>query len=254
MKSVEQLCEQLGAADQAEAFQARQALWDAVTKAGAPDQEAQRAAVAKALAGKLGAVNVTKDEKSKPPKEVSTPALSAPVRRQVALFLGLVAGDEEVPVLRKALDDFDVRDSARAALERLTCQAATDALTEVAGGSSGTEFRVGLMAALGRKSGSGAVAALKTALDDPDGAVRLAAAQSLARHADPAHDALIEAAGKSAGLRGLRLATRARLELAAHLAAAGQKDAARSILSAVAEGKYPSAQKQAARAALGALG
>jgi hypothetical protein len=54
--------------------------------------------------------------------------------------------------------------------------------------------------------------------------------------------------------RGFRRVTRARLRLAANLAEAGEKDAARKIYQNIAESRADDAQKKAAGAALARLG
>jgi HEAT repeat protein len=157
---------------------------------------------------------------------------SSAVRGQVARALCEVGGDMEVPALKTALADFDAREMARWALNRMTCQAATDALIEAASKAVGTEFRVGAVNALATRSASAVLEALKQCAADADPEVRLAAAEALANHADASLDSIIAPVAAAGGPRAESRIARARIRLAAQLAKAGQKDAARGIYQA----------------------
>ena len=87
--------------------------------------------------------------------------------------------------------------------------------------------------------------------------MRLAAAEALAQQPDTAGDALIVQTEKDLGPTNPRVAKRmnvARLRLAATLAKAGQKDAARGIYQSLTSDGADEAQKKAAKSALEQLG
>ena len=118
---------------------------------GAPDQGKERAETAAMLAAQLSAQTEKKDDKGKVSKVAEHSTKS---RNQIARYLASVGGDAEVPALKQSLEDFEVREMARWALSRMTCQAATDALIAVATGGIGNEFRVGVINALGTRQAS----------------------------------------------------------------------------------------------------
>ena len=152
----------------------------------------------------------------------------------------------EAPALKQSLADFESRELARFALDRMTCQAATDALAEAALEAVGAEFRVGVVNALGRRSGSGVVNALKKCATDADPHVRLAAAEALANHPDASADELLVAAGKQSGDRAALRMAKARIRLAEGLVRAGQQEAGKKIYQAVAQSDAEGPQKKAA--------
>ncbi|HEV7222101.1 MAG TPA: hypothetical protein VGN42_05325, partial [Pirellulales bacterium] len=150
MQSVEQLSEQLASGDQVKVYQAKRELAKMAAEAGAPGKQAARNALAAALA-KAEAATKPRDAKDQTP----VPVYSARARGELARALSEVGGDMEAPALKQELGDFDAREMARFALDRMTCQAATDALAEAAKSAFGAEFRVGAINALGRRTGSG---------------------------------------------------------------------------------------------------
>lgn len=249
MPSVEQLSEQLGSADQPTVYQAKRALAHLAAAAGAPGKDAERAQLAAALA-KIEGATKPKDEKDKTP----VPVYSAKVRDEIARVLAEIGGDMEAPALKQTLADFDAREMARFALDRMTCQAATDALVEAALKSIGAEFRVGVINALSRRSGSSVIDALKKCAADSEPHVRLAAAEALANHADAAADELLVAAGKQPGHRAALRMAKARIRLAENLVRAGQKDAGKKIYQSIAQSDALAPQKKAAQQALAQLG
>ena len=249
MESVEKLCEQLGSNDQVQQYRAKRALAEMTAAAGAPGKESQRAQLAAALA-KAEAATKPRGDKDKTP----VPVYSARVRGEVARALAEVGGDMEVPALKQELADFDAREMARFALDRFTCEAAADALADAAVNAVGAEFRVGAINALGRRSGSRAIDALKKCAADGEPQVRLAAAEALANHADASADALLVEAGKQHGHRAALRMSKARLRLAGSLQNAGQKDAAKAIYQSVAQTAPREPQKKAAQHALEQLG
>ena len=248
METVAQICEQLGSSDQVKAFQARRALLVKAAAAGSPGKEAERTALAAELAGCLVA-------KSEAKKEEMRYATSA--RNEICRTLADVGGDAEVAALVQTLSDFDVREMARFALDRIPTAAAAAALAEANQKVVGVEFRVGVTNALAKRKDAAALEALKLAVGDSSQDVRLAAAEGLALQADAAGDAAIIEVGKQLGPASPRAAKRmdiARLQLAATLAKAGQKDAARGIYQALTSDGADEAQKKAAKTALEQLG
>lgn len=244
MPSVEELADQLNSGDQPTVYRAKRALSDMAAAAGTPGKAGERAELAAALAK----AETVKNEKGDAPK------YSAKGRAEVARTLSLVAGDREVPALKQTLDDFDSREMARFALDRMRCQAATDALAGAALNAVGVEFRIGAINALARRTGSQIVDVLKACTGDRDPEIRLAAAEALANHIDATADPLIAEVGKQSGQRAALRATKARIRLAARLAEAGQKNAARVIYLAIAQSDAAEAQKKAAGIALALLG
>ena len=77
----------------------------------------------------------------------------------------------------QTLNDFDVREMARFALDRIPTAAAAKALAEADEKLVGEEFRVGVTNALGKRRDAVAVEALKKATGDTSGEIRLAAAR-----------------------------------------------------------------------------
>jgi aminopeptidase N len=234
----------LNSNDQPTAYRAKRALANMAAAAGTPGKAGERAA----LAADLAKAETAKNDKGDAPK------YSPKARGDIGRALGEVAGDMEVPALKATLDDFNAREMARFALDRMTCQAATDALADAALNAVGVEFRIGAINALGRRNGSQVVDVLKGCAGDNDPEIRLAAAEALANHADASADPLIVAVGTQAGHRaGLRIA-KARVRLAAKLASAGQKDAAKQIYQSIAQSDAAAAQKKAANIGLAQLG
>jgi HEAT repeat protein len=250
MDSVEQLCRQLASSEQEKVYQARQEMARRTAEAGSPGQDQQRNELAAKLAAQLAVVRDAKDSKGNPTK---VPALSAQGRALVARYLANVGGDDEVPVLVAAMQDFDVREMARWALTRMICPAATAALIEAATSGIGNEFRVGAINGLSDRSGPKVIEALTVCLSDPTPEIRLAAVEALANHADPEADAAIAKAA-AGHPRAARRVVKARLRLAEKLVSAGQPDAAKQIYQSIASGKFDAAQKKAAAAALARLG
>jgi aminopeptidase N len=244
MASVEQLADQLNSGDQPTVYRAKRALSDMACAAGAPGKPGERAELAAALAKAENAKNAKGD----------APKYSPKARAEIVRTLSLVAGDMEVAGLKETLGDFDAREMARFALDRMTCQAATDALADAALNAVGVEFRIGAINALGRRSGSQVVDVLKACAGDHDPEIRLAAAEALANHADATADPLIAALGKHGGQRSHLRASKARLRLAAKLAGAGEKEAAKNIYQSIAQSDAAAAQKKAAGIALAQLG
>jgi HEAT repeat protein len=253
MDTVAQISEQLGSSDQTAAFKARRALAVRAAAAGTPGKEAERTALAAELAGCLVAKADAGDDKKKEP----TARYSVAARNALCRALADVGGDAEVPALVQTLNDFDVREMARFALDRIPTAGATKALAEADDKLVGEEFRVGVTNALGKRRDAAAVEALKKATSDTSTEIRLAAAEGLALQPEASGDAAIVEVRKQLGPSSPRATKRmdiARLQLAATLAKAGQKDAARNIYQGLASDGADEAQKKAAKTALEHLG
>jgi hypothetical protein len=246
-KDVAKLVEQLGAADQVKAYQANSALDTLVWQSGT----SERSALAEALAAELAATKET--GKNRDDKPILAPKHPAEVRRQICQHLAAVAGDAQVAVLRQALDDLDVREMARWALDRMTCSAATQALITAAVEAVGVEFRIGVIGALARRSGPAVVAALKQCAQESDPRIALSACEALCSHADPAIDPVLTAAGRRLDRSRTRV-QRARIRLAETLAKANRPDAAERVYHDVLRDKPEKPQAQAAERGLGQRG
>jgi aminopeptidase N len=251
MDSVEQLCRQLASSDQEKVYQAKQELARRTAEAGAPGQDQQRKEMAAKMAGLLVAERDAKDGKGNP---IKVPELSAPGRAQIARYLASLGGDDEVPVLVKAMQDFDVREMARWALTRMTCAAAMYALANAATEGVGNEFRIGAINGLAEHSSCKVInQALRTCLDDPTPEIQLAAIEAMAGHYLPDEDPAIAKLAASYP-RAARRVVKARLRWAEKLASEGQNEAAKKVYQSIAAGKFGEAQKKAAAAALARLG
>ena len=245
MPSVEELSNQLNSGDQPTVYRAKRQLAEMATAAGAPGKAGERAALAAALVK----AETAKNDKGDAAK------YSAKARGELARTLSEVGGDREVPGLAETLKDFDAREMARFALDRMTCQAASDALADAALNAVGIEFRIGAINALARRSGSQIVDVLKACAGDNDPEIRLAAAEALANHSDATADPLIAELAKHGGQRAALRATKARVRLAGRLAGAGQKEAAKKIYESIAKSDAAAAaQKKAATIGLAQLG
>jgi hypothetical protein len=251
MASVAELCKDLSSDDQIKAYQARTALAEMTAKLGASGKEADRATTAKELAEALAALKPAKDNRGEPTIDSMRAVQGA---TDICRALASIGGDPEAVVLKELLKNIDLREPARWALVRLSCQAATDALVDSLKTATGTEFRVGVVNGLAKKSGSAVVDALKAALADQEPEVRLAAAEALAETPMGALDTVIAGADAGTTSRGKARVARARIRLGNTLDRGGDKDGAKTVFTAVAGSEVDEAQKKAAAAALATLG
>lgn len=242
IQQVDKIVEQLASGDQPAAYRARRALEQLTAAVGAPGAEGRSEAAAR-LAEHLLATQ----------EGNQNPRYTSEVRGVLARALGDIGGEAEVAPLKAALSDFDVRENARFALQRIPTDAATDALAEAALQAVGNEFRIGALAALATRSGSKAIDTLRTCAADEDRDVALTALEALANHADASNDALFSQAAETLGGRYRARLERARLRLAETLELAGQTDAARGIYQALVTGATDEAPRAAAQAALDRL-
>lgn len=249
MATVAELVSHLNQADPAQAFAAWRQLQTMTLAAGGAGNEAPRAELAAALAAEMTATNEQKNDKG---KVTHSPKYTPQVRSQVARLLSDVAGESEVAAVRQLLDDFNVREMARWALDRITAPGATATLVDLAKQAVGPEFRVGVVNALGRRSGNDVRAALEQCATDADEEVRLAALEALANLPAAESDAVLESALQASSARPaaqLRL-WKARLRLAEGLVRAGQAAAGKKVYEAVAAAGGESPQVAAAKRAL----
>jgi hypothetical protein len=262
MGSIEQIATDLASDDQRNAYRAHMALERAEWRAEGGNPAEQRKKLAASIDELLGSTKEAKDPKKPNDKPRTVPKLPDEARNALIRALSGVGGAADVSVLRKALEDFEVREMARWALDRMPAERAADVLADAATKTVGDEFRIGVVNSLGRKpTTSAASEALKKCLDDNDPEIRIAAAEALANHADAAHDGLIAAAMKNHPATRSRLANRlarARVRLAENLARNGQKDAARKVYQALiadaGDDVGTAAQRKAAEVSLQNLG
>lgn len=252
MATVSELVGQLGAGDPAQVFGALRQLQALVVGVGGPGKEVPRAELAAALAGEMNAANETKNAKG---EISSSPKYNAKVRGLAARLLAEVGGESEVAALRQLLDDFNVREMARWALDRMTSPGATATLVDLAKNAVGPEFRIGVINALGRRAGEDVRVVLAQCALDHDEEVRLAAAEALANlpavESDQVFDAVLKIG--QPGPSAKRRLVKARLRLAEGLVRAGQAAAGKKIYEAVVAGGAEPPQVDAAQLALKAL-
>lgn len=247
------ICEyisQLNSDDQMEVFEGTRHLTEMAAKATAAGREVEKAAMAAELANHLnGRTESKKDDKG---KEIPGQYMySSAARIRISRLLGCVGGRSEVPALVEAMNDLDVREAARMALELNPAREAGEALIKALD-SVGPEYRIGVVNSLGKRAGDeAALAALKqVAAADAELPVQLAAADALAAFPDPANDPILAKLMQSADPAVKNRAARARLRLAGTLQKAGKGDAARDIYKAVQSSDAEKAQKKAAEIGL----
>jgi HEAT repeat protein len=249
--SIKRLARHLDGDDQIKQYQARQTLSNLECELGAPSKQRERQQVATKIVAVLKETKEVVDPKKPKDKPVVTPAYGTAARSQLIRTLASLGGNTEVSVLEAALDDFEVREMARWALDRMTCERAAEVLAEAAPKSVGVEFRIGIVNSLGRKpSAESVIRALKLCLKDSEPEIRVAAAEALANHADPELDSAIAAVGKTPGGRTKLRVTKARVRMAERLASDGDKDAARKIYESIASDSSEKAGKKAVEVAL----
>jgi len=190
--------------------------------AGRPGAEAERLAVSKALAEKLG-------------KDVLMQA-----SRYVVRQLGLIGDKEAVPALARLLKSRDalLREETRRALQRIPSEAASIALRKAIPGAKG-DFRIALVISLGARRDAGSVDLLLKEARKEDEGLRTAAVEALGRIGDARATPLIEAAMKRGFQRARQRAANALLILADNLATKGEKDAANRIRRRIQKATTP---------------
>lgn len=251
MATITELAADLCSGDQVKAYQAQQALAKLAGELGASGEESDRAAAAKELAAALGKLKPAKDGRGEA-TESSIDTVGGAT--EICRTLAFLAGEAEVAVLKECLTNIDLREPARWCLARMTCQGATDALVEALAKATGTEYRVGLVNALARKSGSSVVDVLKEATTSNEPELRLAAAEALAEQNQADLDDVIATVDSGSLRRNEARIARARIRLGNTLLRSGDKDGAKKIFAAVAGSSADEPQKKAAAAALATIG
>ena len=238
-------------ADATTSYQAYQALETAARQNTATDRAAQRGAMAAFLASELNATDPggkTAEGKDKPPEA----RYSKRVRNRVAQLLGIVGDAAEVPALATAMQELELRESARCALDRNRSEAATDALIASLA-EIGPDFRVGVVGSLAKRAGEKVIRALQPLVDDEDTQVRLAALEAMAVLPEPQNEAAMLKLATSPCPCTRQAAAKARVRLAETLAKAGDKLSARRIWQAVRNSDADEPQKHAAERGLASL-
>ena len=239
--AITQWIRQMADSDQAVACHAYQCLQEEVFHVSRPGEEAAQTALATALGEALVA-------QAKPgPGARSRRAASS--RNNLARLLSYLPLEAAAPYLARALNDLEVREMARQALESNPSERATGALL-TALDAAGPAFCAGVINSLAKRTGERVAAALRRAAQDRQFQVRMAALLALADFPEPSHDAILEKAAKAASARERRMAHRARARLAETLRATGNQPAAHRICNAILSSHAPEPQKKAARPAL----
>ena len=237
---------QLGNQNQVAAYRAYKHIEKAATRAGAPGNEQRRADLAAALVAELLAKGEPPKDKKGKPKGPPGPLYPAGVREKICRLLSYIAGAGEVPALVEVLDDLDVREMARFALDRNTSDAATDALV-AALEQVGPVFRTGVVNALGKRQGPKVLGTLqKTAREEAIPEVRIVAVEALANIPEPSNADVVMKATKCPLPGHKRRAYKAAVRLAGNLAGAGHKSAAAQLYQTIQAGDADEAQKKAA--------
>ena len=250
MEPIEEVIARVGDSDPKKASKANARLSGIVARAGKPGNEGSRALVARALASELVAT-AGKDDKG---NESKAPKHSAAVRGKLCRHLAAVASAKEVPALEQALGDLDTREMARWALDRVDCVEATEALVDVALNDVGPEFRVGVINALGKKTGPAVLEALRTCATEKSEPIRAAAAEALSNHAVADNDAVICRVAGSQQDRVVAQMAKARIRLAENLVRAGETKAGKRIYQGILANDPAESQRRAVQSALDQLG
>lgn len=182
-------------------------------RAARPGQEAERAALCRAIAEKLG------------------PGTAKPARIWMMKQLQFIGRGEVAAALARALEEKDphIRDYARRALEHNPSPEAAEALRKALDGAREPEWRLALVNALGARREPGSLSALMRHARSDDDGVRTAAIAALARLGDRSAVRVV-AAGRTRGSeRARRAATDAYLLLADTLCEKNEKAAALGI-------------------------
>ena len=223
---------------QEEVYKGQLALTRMIGEAGAPGNDAKRSEVARKLAEAL--INGGKYPIS--------------ARREIARRLGEIGGDTEVVALQSALVDLELREAARCALDRIPTPAATAALVKAAKELVGDRFLVGIVNALGQRTGEGVMEVLTEVSKGANSEVRVAAGEAIANQPDASGDAVILAIinDKSVPLTAQesgRLA-KARMRLAANLSDKGKKAEARKVYEAILASNPSAMHEKVAKSAI----
>lgn len=251
--NIPELVAKLGDADQAAAFKARFQIQNACLAAKDPAKKAEKAALAAALATELTAMVQPEAPKDKPnEKPAPHPKHSIKIRNVILQLLSLVGTEAEVAAITGCMSDYELREYARMALEKIPCKASAEALIKRLEKATGPEFRIGVVNTLAKFGCPMSIEAIRKMAGDSDACVRAAVVDALAKAADPANDNVIESMVKAGQVCPVHV-SKARLRLAENLAGKGNKTAAKKIYAIVAADKKNAAQAKAAKMALASL-
>lgn len=197
------------------AIAASRALDRIAHSSAAPDSKTRKE-VAAALAGLLA------EEK-----------VAVKVKIQAIDLLSSVGESEAVPAIAKTLQDTELRDWGRKALQRLPGEESAKALEAALAGATG-EFLEALIATLGHKKARSAVPALTALTREGADSTRIEAARALARIGDPETSASIVETIKSISNERLRAQlVDDYLKMGDDLAASGQRQHGERIYKGV---------------------
>jgi len=227
---VNALIKELSKPDGPENYRARVRLRNETARVGGKGQESERTELAAALAKSVA--DSTPRERR---RIYDRPFPNTLMRNELLRSLCEIAGPAEVAILMKAIEDFEVRDYVRRAIESIPGDEAASALAQMAVKGEGTEFRIGAINALAERKNSAAIEALRNCAADPDPRIRLAAAEALSKIGDPsAYPVIAQSFDPQRGWAPHANAARTRLRLGANVARAGNKPAADQIFRSVA--------------------
>ena len=230
VKDLDALIPAAGGDDPQARGNAQKAIEVMAMNAARPGAEAERAAVAKALAAKLGP---------------ATPQLA---RVWLLRQLQLMGRAEVVPAIAALLDDKDalVRESARRALQYIPAEEAAAALRGALDRAAAPEWRVAVINALGGRKDATSVPAIAKLAADKDESVAAAAAAALGRIGGPEAAQALRAARAAAPAKLKPAVTDAYLLCADQLLAAGKKPEAEAIYKEVYTPSEPKPTRLAA--------
>ncbi|UCD27831.1 MAG: HEAT repeat domain-containing protein [Planctomycetota bacterium] len=254
-QTIKELVKQLGSEKQEIAFVAYQAILEKIlpTTSYQSRRKREHVPMAAQLATEFNAKTEVKpaDKKGKKGKqEPPKPLHSTAVRNKVLRLLSYTATDGVLETIRNAFKDLETRQMALYVLCRLTSDRATDLLIEALD-QVGPTFRVGVVNALGKRQGEKVLAALKkTATEDPEAQVRIAAVEALANFPEPANDTIIAQAANSDCKHMKAAAHKARVRLAETLRNTDKKSHAVKVYNAILSSNASQIQKKAAKLGL----
>jgi HEAT repeat protein len=140
------------------------------------------------------------------------------------------------------LQDIELRECGRKALQRIPGNAAVDALIEDFNHSVGTRYRIGVLNTLAIRGTANALLTIRQAINENEPELQMAAIDALAKFPEPSHDETLEKAAKCEDPRVRFHAIAARFKLAEVLSEAGKKNAAKAIYRSLAKSKSPAAR------------
>jgi HEAT repeat protein len=230
IKNLDTLVPQAASDDLAARTAAQKSIEMLAMNAARPGAEAERAEVAKALAGRLGP---------------ATPQLA---RVWLLRQLQLMGRAEAVPAVAALLDDKDalVRESARRALQYNPSEEAAAALRAALDKAADTPWRVALINACSQRRDAAALPAILKALGDKDESVALAAIDGIGVLGGADAAKALAQARKTLPAKLLPYATDAYLKCADRMAKEGKKEEAVALYQAIYTPSEPRAIQIAA--------